>query len=217
MKNLPLALAIITMIGLGTAAADPVDPANVTTFQSGTPALAGEVNSTMQALITAIDDNASRIAAMETSQASLVPGDISGNIYCFFSLNAAVGASDPDPVTGDGTWAGAAAGRFFGQLTFTSPTQATLDVTADDIREVVMPSNRMLDAGGPLGSEAVTWTLVGNMLTLTYLDASQDVMFVTPDANIVLFNIAETERSSDNTGDWFYAELAIGMRASSCN
>lgn len=96
MKNLNLAVAILAFAGFGTAVADTVNPANVTTFQSGTPALASEVNTTIQALITAINDNATRIAAMETSQASLVPGDINGSVYCIFSLSAGVGAGDLD-------------------------------------------------------------------------------------------------------------------------
>jgi hypothetical protein len=32
-----------------------------------------------------------------------------------------------------------------------------------------------------------------------------------------MFSISEQERSSDDSGDWFFAELIVGMRALSCD
>lgn len=217
MKYLPLALAIITMTGLGTATADPVDPANVTTFQSGTPALAGEVNSTMQALITAIDDNASRIAAMETTQASLVPGDLTNNIYCFVGLDSAIGAGDPDPVSGNGAYALAGTGKSIGQLTFTSSTQATFAESSNEFADLILPNNTLSVFSDPPENETFTWTLSNNRLSLTVPGEPAIEMFVTPDANVLIAVFTETDRTSDDSGDIFDATLMVGVRASSCN
>ena len=65
------------------ANADEVDSSAVTSFTDGTPAIADEVNANFQALIDAINDNAARIAALESSSSS------SGNSVsgATFSLN----------------------------------------------------------------------------------------------------------------------------------
>lgn len=218
MKNLPLALAIVTMVGFSTtASADTVNPTDVSTFQSGTPALASEVNGTVQALITAIDDNAARIAAMEADQASPIPGDITGNTYCLFSLGSGVGAADPDPVSGEGAWLAATAGRSTATLTISSGMQATIELTADDFREAFSPANVVNDVSDTLEIELATWTLVNNLLTLTYPDASQDMAIVSADANMLVFNVSETERTFDNSGEIFIVDMIVGVRALSCN
>lgn len=216
MKIFQLALATLTITGFGYAAADPVNPANVTTFQSGTPALAGEVNSTLQELIAAIDDNAARIAAVETEQARLVPASVDGSTYCIYDLSAGVGAGDPDPVTGDGNWMGASANAAIFEVTFTT-AQVTLTLIADSFYEALAPSNRLLDSSDLLGSETATWTQVGNVVTVTFPDLVQDTFLVTPDSNVMILSLAEFDRASDNSGDWFSADLAIGVRATSCN
>ncbi len=216
MKIFQLAIATLTITGFGYAAADPVNPANVTTFQSGTPAFAGEVNSTLQALIVAIDDNAARIAAVETEQSRLVPASVEGSTYCVYDLSAGVGASDPDPVTGDGNWMGASAGAAIFEVTFTAG-QVTLTSIADSFYEALGPSNRLLDSSDPLGSESATWTQVGHVVTITFPDLIQDTLLITPDSNVIILSLAEFDRASDNSGDWFGADLAVGVRAPSCN
>lgn len=55
--------------------ADEVDESGVTAFEDGTPAVAAEVNANFQALIDAINDNATRITALESSAGS---GDSEG-------------------------------------------------------------------------------------------------------------------------------------------
>jgi len=216
MKKLSLALAITTMVATAPALADTVNPANVTTFQGGTPAVASQVNGTVQELISAINDNATRIAAIENAETSLVPGDITGNLYCFFSLSTGVGAGDPG-LDGVGSWVGASSGRSQGSLTFTSTTEGTLNIAVDSFQEALSPTYAMFDASDGAGSEAITYTLVNNTLTITYTaEGDSDVMFMSPDGNTILFGISELERSSDNSGNWFLADLVIGMRAMSC-
>ncbi len=64
MKTRMMAAAIAALMG-ATAVADEVDPAAITEFQSGQPALAAEVNANFNALISSINDNDSRLDALE--------------------------------------------------------------------------------------------------------------------------------------------------------
>ncbi len=216
MKTLQLAIATLTITGFGYAAADPVNPANVTTFQSGTPALAGEVNSTLQELIAAIDDNAARIAAIEAAEASPIPASVEGATYCVYDVAVGVGAGDLNAGTGQGNWMGAAAGAAVFEITFNAG-QATLTSLADSFYEALAPSNELFDSSDTLGSESVTWTQVDNLVTLTFSDQGQDTFLVTPDRNVMILTLAEFDRASDDSGDWFNADLAVGVRAASCN
>jgi hypothetical protein len=72
-KNTIGVIALSTLI-CGQAAAETVEESDITTFEDGTPAVAAEVNANFQALITAINDNATRLAAIEASAGSSVAG-----------------------------------------------------------------------------------------------------------------------------------------------
>jgi len=69
-KTLAVFFSLTAILHTGFVNADEVDAANVTDFSNGSPADADEVNANFQALITAINDNASRLAALESSSAS---------------------------------------------------------------------------------------------------------------------------------------------------
>ena len=68
--NLRNFIAVIFSTALALPAVAQVDGSDITTFEDGTPAVAGEVNANFQALIDAINGNASRIAALEASSGS---------------------------------------------------------------------------------------------------------------------------------------------------
>lgn len=221
MKLIKLATATLTIagstiVGFSNAVADPVDTTAVTTFQSGTPALASEVNGTVQALISAIDDNAARIAALEAAN-TLTPASVEGSTYCIMSVTGSVGAGDPDPVSGVGQWLGTAAGQSKYSLTFTSSTQATFATLSDVFYEALAPNNVMVDAGDSPSSETVTWTLVGNALTLTFPGPDNVSALISSDGNVLVAGFSELDRASDNSGNWFLADLLVGVRAASCN
>jgi len=55
----------MSLILPGLIFAEPVDESQVTTFQAGQPAHAAEVNQTIQALVTAVNDNAARVVELE--------------------------------------------------------------------------------------------------------------------------------------------------------
>lgn len=64
-----------TLLMAGTGAlADTVNPANMTTFSAGTPAVAAEVNANFDEQTTQINDNSSRIDALSAGQTSYVSG-----------------------------------------------------------------------------------------------------------------------------------------------
>ncbi len=67
-QRVVVSLAVLAALG-GTARAGSVS--GLTTFTAGTPAKASEVNGNFAALKTAVDDNASRIAALESAVAAL--------------------------------------------------------------------------------------------------------------------------------------------------
>ncbi len=93
--NMKQNISTILCTGLFSAAAlaGEVDDANVTTFQANTPAIAAEVNTTIGALVTAINDNAQRIASLESGSATEAI-DVSGHSYRFAEIEAGAHASD---------------------------------------------------------------------------------------------------------------------------
>ncbi len=68
----------------------------MTTFEDGSPAVADEVNANFQALINAINDNATRLAALESSQSNENQG-FSGN----YTLTGIGMATDCQGTTGN--------------------------------------------------------------------------------------------------------------------
>lgn len=76
-------LSTAAMVALA-APAQASDVGATTTFQNDTPALASEVNANFQAIITAVNDNNARIAALE-SAGSASP-DVAGHTYRFVEL-----------------------------------------------------------------------------------------------------------------------------------
>ncbi len=99
-------LAAFLILAAAPGWAGSVDTGQVTTFANGQPADAGEMNTTLQALIAAIDDNAARLAALEASQASQIAGldsEVDGLEGRVDAVEAAL-ASAPAAVPVAGTW-----------------------------------------------------------------------------------------------------------------
>lgn len=86
MKALIRTIGLTTVMATSSVMAGPVNQANVNTFSSGSAAMASEVNQNFQALITAIDDNAQQIAALQDASVASVAGRtyelrVLGNIF----------------------------------------------------------------------------------------------------------------------------------------
>lgn len=86
MKFFRVALTLAGLVAFTAVHADSVNPADVNTFTANTPAVASEVNANFTALINAINDNASRIAALESAAPPSASPNVSGNTYQFKAL-----------------------------------------------------------------------------------------------------------------------------------
>lgn len=88
----------------GIAFADSVNQSNINTFTAGTAAVAGEVNDNFTEVSRAVDDNDTRITALETAGGGTCPADMSevGNgSFCIDTYEAslftdAAGTNDAD-------------------------------------------------------------------------------------------------------------------------
>lgn len=184
-----LAAAVLIGAMANPVAADEVDPADITLFEPGTPAVAEEVNANFAALIAAINDNAQRIAALEAVDA---PNTIDGETYTFMTFEAAALASNCNGemiiVEGpDGEIISETPGPYFcdgmnvRRLTLASNVVVLTFLadgtgTATEIYDEEMLTSPSSDGLFPNGLETVdaafsssftfTWSQVGNLLTI---------------------------------------------------
>lgn len=144
--------------------ASEVDSTAVTTFQSQTPAVASEVNANFSALITAINDNATRLAALEAAATAI---SVSGNGYKLFAVNPDLAVAD------DSSFVNIAAGLTQAVLSFGTGGSGTLNITDDAFYEVNFPSNQLFNfSGEEVGIENFTYTQDGSTVTITFVDNS---------------------------------------------
>lgn len=170
-KHMILASAIATVFA-GTAVAAEVG--SITTFQSGQAAQASQVNGNFQALITAINDNNSRIAALEAAQAA--SDSVSDKYYKFRDMgwilaahkNSAADTQMPgnglgvaDGFARVGFWVGIADLHFASDGTFTiSGVDVDVEMFANSSSDIGMEQEDFVGTG--------TWVQQGNTLTVTF-------------------------------------------------
>ena len=215
MKFTPLAIAI-TAVFITSVNAHEVDDNVVTTFSAGTPAVATEVNTNFAELISAINDNAVRIAAFEKLSSPVISAeDLDGSRYCYHFLDVGVGASDVEHYG----WKIASTGSETGQIDFSSSTQGTIS-----------PYSRhgWYEQSHPLAieseiedTESFMFSYSAPYVTITFADddgeTETDRWILSPDGNTLILNISDVERSDDDTGNFGNAGMAIGIRADSCS
>jgi hypothetical protein len=221
MKITALAIAIAAMFA-NTVGASDVDESGVTTFTTGTPAVAAEVNNNFGALITAINDNATRIASLEATNSSVTSAaDLNGSLYCIHDLVVDVGAADvensgdPEYIQG---WRSAGVGTTSaGQVLFSSDTQGTFTITASDYYEQSHPLSE--NPGEENGVEVFSFTYSTPLLTLTFTEDGETDSYtgtISADGNMFFITNSETDRSNDDTGTFGSGALTIGVRAQTC-
>lgn len=169
-KHMILAGAVATVFA-GSAVAAEVG--QVTTFTSGTPAVAAEVNANFQALISAINDNNSRIATLEAAQAA--SDSVSGRYYKLRDMGwimAAhrVGQTQDMPVGDYSVQDGfARIGFYHGNLDIHFNANGTFTLTGADFdAEMFVNSSSEIGAVAADVSETGTWVQDGHDVTLTF-------------------------------------------------
>jgi hypothetical protein len=221
MKITALAIAIAAMFA-NTVGASDVDESGVTTFTTGTPAVALEVNNNFSALVTAINDNATRIAALELTNSSVnSAADLNGALYCIYEFVVDVGASDvensgePDYFQG---WKTAGVGTTTaGQILFSSDTAGMRTITESDYYQQQHPLS--VNPGEENGNESFSFTYSTPLLTLTFTDEDGTESYtgtISADGNILFIAGSDSERADDNSGTFGTGFLLLGIRAASC-
>lgn len=171
-RNLLGLVAAVTLCG--TVSAGEVGA--VTTFSAGSAAKAAEVNANFDALIAAIDDNATRIAALETPDNS-----VSGHSY---SLHFAGTFLAAEVDTDDGSRDFADIEHYVGEATL----NFSADNTGNGDSHDVAGANVSVSGGGgigfngdgaePIESLTFTWSQTGNVVTVNIDGESETLTFV---------------------------------------
>lgn len=205
-------IAFAGLIGASTVWAGEVG--TVTTFSSGSPALASEVNSNFQALITAINDNATRIAELESAGAD---NSVAGHTYSLFYAGTFFAAEvDTDGSPGDTTDSRdyTTAEHYAGQGSFTfDSVNLTGSGTAGDTggAELFVGSGGSIgwDGSGAEPQEALTftWSQSGNAVTVDIEGESETLNFVVSEDGSLLAGQG-TDSGIDNRDDGSNADFS---------
>ncbi|MEX0943089.1 MAG: hypothetical protein WD002_11140 [Pseudomonadales bacterium] len=220
MKLVKSAILIMLASLWGTqVVADTVDDTAVTTFKFGTTLSSQAMNTTIGALISAINDNAARIDALEASTTS----SVADRSYCINSME--VGFFLPDPLTdqGDGSVIplGVERGAFSAGVEFVAGGSGTATVYRDSFH-ALFPGLGASSEGDDLGATAFTWTQSDNSLELTFDAGTEDQesfkIGVSNNGQIGLSG--DTAIDTDNQGSWYYVTQTVAIEvvnATTCN
>ena len=142
--NTKLMAGLALMITALNTQAGTVNSSAITTFQSGTPAVAAQVNGNFTAVTTAVDDNAADITALQSAvddlqaqidalpQAVTDASDLVGRTYCMIQ-NHTAGRYDPG---NRDNYASVNAASETSTLTITSSSQFSVSGDAGDELEL---------------------------------------------------------------------------------
>jgi hypothetical protein len=179
MKSILKTLTLIASFSTLSLTADTVDTGQVVTFNAGDPATAADMNQTIQALVTAINDNAAALAASNTTLLEKVSG--STYKWVSMSLEFAKLSDNQSPDLGISNQAVA----LDSIITFNA--DLTLDETFN-FREW-----KVQTLGGISSSETLdlnvtengvsTWSLAGN--TISFIDTTGTVSL---DGNVIIIS-----------------------------
>lgn len=198
-RNLMITTLAISMLAT-SASADTVDAANVTTFVPNTPSRASEVNVTVQALITAINDNANRIADIE---AAVQTNEVAGESYFFVALEIGAAEIGVDDVGGVGTEGSGFSN--LGTVTFDS-VNGTASLTSSAFE--FFSSNAGVSSQTLSNSGTFSFMQTGSDLVLTdIIDGEEIIMQLSPSGEIGIGRL----NSGVNSGVGALAEASAGI------
>lgn len=151
-----------------SAQAGEVDDSNITTFQANTPAVAAEVNSTISALITAVNDNAARIVALENAAAEET-ASVSGRSYTFYEQEAG--------------WRGNPTGRFGQDILYFAQTDLVFNSDSTGTASIDGVDHERTVSGDGLGNLDYTFGVfpLAENINFTWAQVGQVVTIMIPD------------------------------------
>lgn len=225
------ALILAATLGLISHVASAGEVGTTSTFQSGTPALASEVNGNFDALIAAINDNASRIAALEAANAAAPDDSVAGHTYSIQTLNTdlsvgvGTGQTYNSGAPNQNGFANIGHGSFQTTIAFASTGGTfteTFAASSDKEYEVNLPNYQYTDWTDAQGGVTNgTYQQNGNVLTLTFpgdpgepdeqvtLIVSEDGSFVSG----VLVEQGQDDFEGNGSGESSFIELILGVRS----
>ena len=229
MKKVILTGLTTAILSTGAFAGQVTAGTDTTTFSSNTAAVASEVNGNFNALITAINDNNTRVAALEAQVAALQSKDVSGKTYLYRDLGLIFAAHRYGTSTAfDSTGADAVpdgyarTGYYMGEYTVTFNADHTLTMSGQDtdVEMAVNAASEVSQQQTP-ASGTGTWTQSGNTLTIDLgdgpvnfevLPGAQMIAGYTNSAPTVTFDYNDgTSGGSGGTGDRYTHEYEVNM------
>ncbi len=143
--------------------------------------------------------------------------DLTGATYCIFGQGTWLFA-DVSP----GVSASVTANPFAARLDFTSSTQLTVTQIYDPVKHIlissIFPFLALIDDGEDLGDESLTYTVVANLLTITFFENGESGtsrFIMTPDAHVFVGGFAE--EGIDGTVESWETGMIVGVRAANCD
>ncbi len=221
---------LVAAISLGSTLSFAGEVGSTTTFASGTPALASEVNGNFTALISAINDNATRIAALE---AAAPDNSVAGSTYQVHTINSSVAAGSGANGGPNNNGYESGGGNDFVNISVGSLASVfvfaadgfsfsdTVEAGADQEFEVNVPFNKFTDfSDNPLENVSATYSQTGSSITVTFPAEGQDPeevlqLTVSEDGSLIFGAVVEkgSETFNDGSaGETSFVEMFIGVR-----
>ena len=192
---------------------------DVTTFSAGTPAKAAEVNNNFSALISAINDNAGRITALEDGVAD---PSVAGSTYRVFSLNNEL--ANDDTTFSDGNNSANFLNVLFGSGDFTLVFNelngaGTFTINEDSHYEANLPSYKIEDYSDYAESTSnLTFTQTGTLVTMSVEDGDEIYnveLIASKDGSMIIgrtVEVIDEEFGGGTPGSAVFIELLVGIR-----
>lgn len=204
MTKLILRTALAACLFSGLSVAGEVNNGQVTTFVPNTTAKASEMNTTINALISAINDNASRIAALEGTVSA--DNNLTGAIFCVYDLNNSVEASNSPG------YISVATGPMLTRLEFLDASNArTTEVSLTFVSVTTGEGGLDVDTE-VFDPEDWSYTVDANKVVTLTRPGDQLVFRLALDNRLVVGTFSETEQNASEGNSLFDAVLAVGVR-----